>query len=189
MMVSVISMDNPLEPQCSPLGGIWEYQPARGAFHQRLSLPHESRDVAWCRKGSGRDFILYTRGYENTGVFRYDLDTDVLDLLTRNGAGWEGRVTRQLMEGMPASGSPALDSRRAIVAPPFLMLGEDLWTAAPFGRLSMTTYQWEAGPALVLAGGEEASIRSALALVELGGGQMLLAEHDRLWHMTIDFQP
>ena len=185
-LASVVEAESDLGMAVSRQSGIWEYLPETGSFKQRVSWRHRSDELRWSEMDTGDTIVM---GDMLGLVLRFDLSTDSLDLLSRgDGRNKMNVFTQELVPAIEAhSGGavavPVVD-RCTKVSPPYMMRGDWLWTAQPWGRLSMKTYQWEALPPMRMPDGSVQTIHPGLGMVPIGDHQVLLAERGQLWLMT-----
>ena len=185
-LASVVEAESDLGMAVSRQSGIWEYLPETGAFKQRVSWRHRSDELRWSERDTGDTIVL---GDMWGLVLRFDLSTDSLDLLCRgDGRNKMNVFTQELVPVIEANSEgpiavPVAD-RCAKVSPPYMTRGDWLWTAQPWGRLAMKTYQWEALPPLRMPDGTAQTIQPGLGMVPIGDHQALLAERGQLWLMT-----
>ena len=190
-LASVVEAESDLGMAVSRQSGIWEYSPETGAFKQRVPWRHRSGDLRWREMANGETLIL---GDMWGLVLRYDLASDSLDLLSRGDPRHKMNVFAQelipVIEANPSRpvGVPIAE-RGAQVSPPFWMRGDWLWTANPWGRLSMKTYQWEALPPFRMPDGTARTLNPGLGMVPISDRQTLLAERGQLWLMTEESAP
>ena len=185
-LASVVEAESDLGMAVSRQSGIWEYLPETGTFRQRVSWRHRSDELRWSERDTGDTIVL---GDMWGLVLRFDLSTDALDLLSRgDGRNKMNVFTQELVPAIEANSEgpiavPIAD-RCAKVSPPYMTRGDWLWTAQPWGRLSMKTYQWEALPPLRMPDGTAQTILPGLGMVPIGDHRVLLAERGQLWLMT-----
>ena len=185
-LASVVEAESDLGMAVSRQSGIWEYSPETGTFKQRVSWRHRSDELRWSERDTGDTIVL---GDMWGLVLCYDMSTDSLDLLSRGDGRYKMNVfTQELVPAIEANSEgpiavPIAD-RCAKVSPPYMTRGDWLWTAQPWGRLSMKTYQWEALPPLRMPDGTVQTIQPGLGMVPIADHQVLLAERGQLWLMT-----
>ena len=185
-LASVVEAESDLGMAVSRQSGIWEYSPESGTFKQRVSWRHRSDELRWSEMATGETIVM---GDMWGLVLRFDLSTDSLDLLSRGDGRYKMKVfTLELLPAIEADSEgpvamPVVD-RCAKVSPPFMVRGDWLWTAEPWGRLSMKTYQWEKLPPFRMPDGSTQAVHPGLGMVPIGDHQVLLAERGQLWLMT-----
>ena len=183
--VSVTDPEGQLGMAVSEASGIWEYRTDTGEFKQRVVYRHRAQDLRWCEKVADAAFV-----YADIWgvVLKYDLATDVLDWMSAGPKGatrvFEKQLIRALGLDRPGPDVVSIERRTAAVSPPFLARGEWLWTARPWGRLSMETYEWEALPSYPLSDGTVATPAPDVGMVPAGPGKTLLADRFQLWLLT-----
>ena len=185
-LASVVEAESDLGMAVSRQSGIWEYAPETGAFKQRVSWRHRGGDLRW--RGMAREGTIIVGDMWGL-VLRYDLASDSLDLISRGDGRYKMNVFAQELGPVIEANSNGpvavpVAERCAKVSPPYLARGDWLWTAQPWGRLSMKTYQWEALPPFRMPDGTTRTIHPGLGMLPIGTHQVLLAERDRLWLMT-----
>ena len=188
--VSVVDPESRLGMAVSEAGGIWEYRTDSGEFRQRVVYRHRAEDLRWCEKVAD-DAMVYADIWGV--VLKYDLASDVLDWMSSGPKGASRVFEKQLIQTLgldrPGPDAISVERRTAAVSPPFLARGEWLWTARPWGRLSMRTYEWEALPALPLSDGTVATPAPDVGMVPAGRGRTLLADRLQLWLLTEESAP
>jgi hypothetical protein len=189
-VASVMDAESNLGMAVSDLGGIWEYRLGDGEFKQLISYRLRPGDILWCKMVDEDSFVMAVRSY-GTQVVRFSLSLDSMDILsTIRPGGKVGGVESRLLQNpglkQPQPGDLSIDQRQAGISPPFLARGEWLWTANPWGRLSMKTYQWEEWPSFRMPDGAIQVISPNLGIVPISNNQVLMAERGQLWLMTME---
>ncbi len=187
-VASVVQAESHLGMAVSDMSGIWEYRLDTGAFKPLISYRLRPDDVLWCKKVDDDSFVMVVRSY-GSQVIRYSLEADAMDVLSTirpNGkiGGVESRLLKNPGLKQPEGDDLPIERRQAKLLPPFLARGNWLWTAEPWGRLSMKTYQWEELPPFRMPDGTLKRIVPSLGIVPISDHQVLLAERDQLWLMT-----
>ena len=188
--VSVADPEGQLGMAVSEASGIWEYRTDFGEFKQRVVYRHRAEDLQWCEKVAAAAFV-----YADIWgvVLKYDLATDVLDWMSTGPKGATRVFEKQLIQALgldrPGLDAIPIERRTAAISPPFLARGEWLWTARPWGRLSMETYEWEALPSYPLPDGTVATPAPEVGMVSAGPGKTLMADRLRLWLATEEDGP
>ncbi len=173
----------------SDLCGIWEYHPDKAEFKQLIEWTHRSGHLKWGEMVQDNAFVLC----DIWGlVLRFDMESNTLDVLSHGGNG-PGIYAQQLsrragLYNLPPGVLPVLQ-RNAAISPPFMARGEWLWTAEPWGKLSMKTYQWEELPPIRMPDGEVKSLRPLAGMLPIDNHQALLAEWNQLWLLTTEDDP
>ena len=188
-VASVVDPESQLGMAVSDMGGIWEYRLDTGEFKQLVPWRHRPIDFRWCDLVQDDAFVVC----DISGlVLRFDLESNAWDLLSM-GKNTPGVFVRQLIQtaglDQPRPGTVPVEQRTAGLAPPFLEYGEWLWTANPWGRLSMKTYQWEQQPSFRLADGSLKNPAAPAGMIRVGHDRILLADRFQLWLMTTEGKP
>jgi len=209
-MVFVISVEGGEKQQgsaISDLSGIWEYRPEAGTFKQLFSFLHHSGNLRWCRMAGSDSFVMHFVG-SNILTFKFNMATDTLDILSVGTNGKLGWALKRLLD-QPGiveaqSGALPIKERRFDLAPPFYVRDQWLWSAAPWGRLSLDRYTWEEQPPFYWPdsvppskghaaytermnnNGPGKGINATIGMAPLGRRKLLLATLPKLWLVTLD---
>lgn len=189
-VASVVDAEGDLGMAVSDMGGIWEYRLDTGQFKQLISFRHRPDELKWCEMVDDDSFVMQVSSY-GTQTVRYSLSSDSMDVLStvRPGGqlgGAESRMLQNTRLNQPPPEVLPIDQRQASISAPFLARGEWLWTANPWGRLSMKTYQWEKLPPFAMPDGSARYIEPHVAMVPIGSNQILLADQYDIWLMSED---
>jgi len=186
-VASVVDAEGNLGMAVSEMGGIWEYRPGVDAFKQLISYRHRASDVRWCEK-VGEHAIIYSDIWGL--VFQFDFSTDAVDLLSKGARGSTGVFEKELIRsiglGQPRPEVIPVEQRKGGGAVPFLARGNWLWTAHPWGRISMKTYQWEKSQSFRMPDGKMYTPWPSVGMVQAGLNHILIADRLRLWLIIDD---
>ena len=163
------------------LCGLWEYRPATAKFRQILSFKYRSGDVRWGKRVAADQLVFVLQSF-NRIVLRYNLQTDTGEFLSVTPAtlGLGAHDLRSHVAFAQNSEGVSTQDRPLPGAPPFLLRGDWLWTAAPWGRSSLKTFQFQELPPLSVTAQANA-FSPQLAIQAVGPHQLLLATLNELW--------
>ena len=163
------------------LCGLWEYRPETAKFRQLLSFKFRSGDLRW-GKCVGPDQLIFELQEYNHFIVRYDLRMDAGEFFSMTPANL-GVGAFELRKRVPFAKNTegvSTQERPLTGAPPFLIHGDWLWTATPWGRSSLKTFQFQELPPLSTSA-PPGGFNPQLAIQAVGPHQLLLATFSELW--------
>lgn len=163
-VASVVAAESNLGAALSGKGGIWDYCPETGVFNQLVIIPHRRSDMLWFEKVDTGRFMMQTTCPEQSPKM-FDMRSNSLSSVSIVSAGKQGA------ESIP-------------ICPPFARQGDWLWTASPWGRVSINTWKWEPLPPFRMPDGSIQVIRPETGLVPVEAEQVLFATQAQLWLAT-----
>lgn len=186
-VASVVDAEGQLGMAVSEMGGIWEYRPGADTFKQLLSYRHRSNDVRWCKKVDDHAFVYC----DIWGlVLKFDFASDTADIIYGGARGGTGVFEKQLIQSLgldqPRPDVMPVEQRKGGGGAPFLARGDWLWTAHPWGRISMRAYQWEESPSFRMPDGKMYTPWPSVGMIQVGANHILIADRLRLWLIMDD---
>ncbi len=192
-VASVVDPEGQLGMAVSELSGIWEFRPDLGECRQLFSFPHRLDELHWCEMVNDDSFVMHVCAYD-TQTVKFSLVSNSLDVLSMISPGGKaGAFGARMLQNAGLKQAPpeilSVDQRHASIAPPFLARGEWLWTANPWGRLSMRTYQWEPLPSFRMPDNQLMVPQIWLGMVPVGDHQIVGGNRHELWWITEEEGP
>ena len=188
-VASVVHAEANLGKAVSAASGFWEYRPETESFRQLVEWKHRGNEIVWCGPAGEAAFAISDIWGR---VLRFDMAADSLDVLTHGGRTlnvFDRELHRATGLDQPSDGVLPVEQRQAGISPPFLARGDWLWTASPWGRLSLKTYRWEELPPCRWRDGTVKAIYPYQGMAAMGAREILQSDRRSLWRMVLEREP
>jgi len=162
--------------------GIWEFTPSNRAFKMLVPLILESNGPFWGSAVVDDHFILQT----DRGSMVFDLRNNTASVLTRGLRSFPsvGDIYAQAVPRDQTNN--VLGSRPRLLYPPLMVCGNWLWSASPWGRISLDGQRQEVFAPLRGDSGIGDLFYPTECLQTVGDGhQVLVGDKHTLWLLTL----